>query len=339
MEKEKKGVQSLYYMFLLVALVVVGGGWMLYSSFSKVAEMKSAKAAEKVYPPSVDLYAVCFGGSKNNLWAVGQFGTVIHSNNGGKSWIRQNSGIDESLIGVDFINHKSGWMISPKTLFNTEDGGKTWEKVKEFSMDMTTLKFYDQNNGWIVGEENIFHTSDGGKTWVGQKYNGDPTIFRSIAVLSPEEAWIAGELGRVFHTVDAGNSWEEKSPENANTIFSIDALSSDYVWTVGLNGEIFYTSDGGENWVASDIQNKRNLYSVKILSDLKAIVAGDGQFSMTFLKGKDWRSVLVDKSIEYKWLYDISHFGETMCAVGQGGEFSILLSENRGKKWTSVQYD
>ena len=39
---------------------------------------------------------------KENTWVVGYHGAILHSNDGGKHWSKQNSGGTNSLLGVSF---------------------------------------------------------------------------------------------------------------------------------------------------------------------------------------------------------------------------------------------
>ncbi|MFH0726495.1 MAG: YCF48-related protein [Pseudomonadota bacterium] len=46
-----------------------------------------------------------------NIRAVGYFGAIVHSSDGGKTWIRQQAGTATSLTGVSFVNDKEGWAV------------------------------------------------------------------------------------------------------------------------------------------------------------------------------------------------------------------------------------
>ena len=58
---------------------------------------------------------------------MGDFGTIIHTADGGKNWIRQESAKDNLLKTVFFIDKNRGWVVGDwSTLLMTQDGGKTW---------------------------------------------------------------------------------------------------------------------------------------------------------------------------------------------------------------------
>ena len=61
-------------------------------------------------------------------WAVGDFGTIIHTRDGGKTWMSQGSGEDRIYNDVCFIDRQLGWVAGEYgLLYHTTDGGTTWE--------------------------------------------------------------------------------------------------------------------------------------------------------------------------------------------------------------------
>jgi photosystem II stability/assembly factor-like uncharacterized protein len=60
------------------------------------------------------------------LWAVGKNGTIIHSSDGGNSWVMQISGVDTTLYDVDFADSLRGIIAGDGVVLYTRDGGNTW---------------------------------------------------------------------------------------------------------------------------------------------------------------------------------------------------------------------
>ena len=62
-------------------------------------------------------------------WAVGWEGAILHTEDGGKTWQKQNSGSANLLQSVAFVSAQSGWAVGAEgEILHTEDGGKTWQK-------------------------------------------------------------------------------------------------------------------------------------------------------------------------------------------------------------------
>ena len=57
-----------------------------------------------------DLFSVSFPTEKEG-WACGRWGTILHTADGGKTWIRQNSGTDFTLSSIYFVDSKNGWAV------------------------------------------------------------------------------------------------------------------------------------------------------------------------------------------------------------------------------------
>jgi photosystem II stability/assembly factor-like uncharacterized protein len=118
------------------------------------------------------LYAIDFLDSLTG-WFVGAAGTVIHTSNGGKTWEMRNIGrIDVSLLAVDFINIRKGWVAgslpgAKGIILNTEDGGKSWHvQYEEDRGDFYVIRFINEKHGWVGGQRTgILYTTDGGKIW------------------------------------------------------------------------------------------------------------------------------------------------------------------------------
>jgi len=74
-------------------------------------------------PQGNNLHDVFFPFS-NIGWAVGDYGTILYSDNGGASWVLQNSGTKNPLYSVYFTDAYNGWVVGLYgTILHTTDGG------------------------------------------------------------------------------------------------------------------------------------------------------------------------------------------------------------------------
>jgi photosystem II stability/assembly factor-like uncharacterized protein len=197
-------------------------------------------------------------------WAVGDNSTIIHTEDGGKTWARQVCPVDSiNLSDVLIHNKKVGYCIGNQSIFKTYDGGRTWA---ELNMDIIykdiyriwDMSFIDKLKGWICVEMKsqygmILFTSDGGDTWTIQKpkdiYNGYRIVYRTVDFIDEHRGWVLGgsysdglATTIVFRTDDSGLTWDDISVVNgARTRF--DAVSPDIVWM-----KCDYSFDGGITW-------------------------------------------------------------------------------------------
>jgi photosystem II stability/assembly factor-like uncharacterized protein len=81
----------------------------------------------------------------------------LHTADGGNSWVRQKSHVENFLKDVFFINKNRGWIVGGEgTILYTEDGGKRWRK--QFSptkYNLNSIDFKNEKAGWIVGDLGI----------------------------------------------------------------------------------------------------------------------------------------------------------------------------------------
>ncbi len=104
-------------------------------------------------------------------------------------------------------------------VMHTEDGGATWvrqqlpvpPRVAKEQVRLHAVKFIDAQRGWAAGLHGmIFATTDGGATWKLQRLEGYPanwlTIY-SLAISEGPTIWAAGNSGGIYASTDGGNFW------------------------------------------------------------------------------------------------------------------------------------
>lgn len=135
-------------------------------------------------------------------------------------------------------------------ILHTEDGGTSWEKQESGSSDLfMDIYFADPLSGWAVGEfGSIIRTLDGGKTWQRQE-SGTSHLINGITCTDTLHCF-AVTYGTILNTEDAGINWRVLLAEKKMWLYEIDNAGKDTIWAVADYGEILHTSDGGKNWIA-----------------------------------------------------------------------------------------
>jgi len=119
-------------------------------------------------------------------WAVGDSGTILHTEDGGKSWNPQVSNARDTLGSVAFATPQSGWAVGGSgTILHTEDGGKSWNpQVSNTRDNLYSVAFATPQSGWAVGDSGtILHTEDGGKSWRWMGYRRWPAPWFYVGAL------------------------------------------------------------------------------------------------------------------------------------------------------------
>lgn len=75
-----------------------------------------------------------------HLWAVGRNGTIIHSRDGGNTWVSQISGVDTTLFDVDFADTLHGIIAGNGYVLYTHNAGNTWH-IAQVGIEEPRLTF------------------------------------------------------------------------------------------------------------------------------------------------------------------------------------------------------
>lgn len=163
--------------------------------------------AEIVQPGDVLVYDIHFITPEKG-WAVGEFGTIFATADGGKTWSAQQSGVETTLFGVQFADENTGFATGiEEVLLRTTDGGQTWNKLRVPGREGFVLGLYDVavqgKVGWVIGDSGmLLRTTDGGETWerieLPIKLAGN--WFRGIGLTPGTGGLIVGSDGLILIT-------------------------------------------------------------------------------------------------------------------------------------------
>ncbi len=189
--------------------------------------------------------------------AVGTFGTVLKTTDGGAEWQNLPSGTDRHLEGVEFISQSIGIAVGwGGTILKSEDSGHTWQQIPSgVTTILRSVAFKDDQVGWAVGEKGvILKTSDGGDSW-SVFYSDVDYEFYQVFFLDQSYGWIVGGNWSnmaykpvVFRTTDGGTSWQTYALDGDDALRTVFFISHDTGWAGGTKGQIFRTSNGGVTW-------------------------------------------------------------------------------------------
>jgi photosystem II stability/assembly factor-like uncharacterized protein len=158
-------------------------------------------------PDDTILYGVVFADDRHG-WTVGEFGTILATRDGGRTWTQQQSPVESTLFGVHFDGAERGWAVGiDSVIIATTDGGATWRQVPA---PFRERSFYDVavsgRDGWIAGDSGtLLRTSDQGMSWQVEPLPIELAAnwFRTVDLRENGQGLITGAEGLLF-AVDAG---------------------------------------------------------------------------------------------------------------------------------------
>ncbi len=211
------------------------------------------RAQEVAHPERAPLMAAVRTGSR--LVVVGDFGTVLLSDDEGASW-RQATEVPTrvTLTAVQFVDAKRGWIVAHGGIvLATEDGGEHWRIAHRAGTGTSffSVHFADAARGFAVGAFGAaIATDDGGRTWhelvIGQGEFSDRHLYQIFA--EPGGAtWITAESGVVYRS-DDGRSFTPLTLPYRGSIWGGMALPGKAILVWGMGGHVLRSTDAGASW-------------------------------------------------------------------------------------------
>jgi len=242
------------------------------------------------------LYGIDFV-DENNGWVVGVEGKIYNTNNGGSTWVREDSIITHNdLLAVDFITPYAGYVVGKlgtilKYKANPYD--TVWlDKSIQTTDHLYAVHRRFSGRAWIAGEfGGIWKTEDYGDTWLRQHSNNGYHLY-AIHFVSKNYGWAAGMSGTVLKTTDGGENWVDISPDNLSFFNSIYFSDHQHGWVVGGGGIIYRTTDGGATWIEVNPRpTYKRLNSVYFVDENRGWIAGaNGAVLYSYDGGETWYS-------------------------------------------------
>ncbi len=201
-------------------------------------------------------------------------------------WTVKTSGTSNNLNGVYFISSLKGWAVGENgTILNTTDGGETWSFQTGASPYNLRDVLFVSGKGWIAGHGIspngiVFTSSDEGANWLPPPANAFPTPPNALErafFLDPNNGWLAGTNGYIYHTVDGGNYWwnQQLNTSITEALSDVYFRSSGKGWATGSTGRILMTVDTGSTWSPVSLTSG-SLYGVWFVDDFSGWTVGAG---------------------------------------------------------------
>lgn len=196
-------------------------------------------------PVSVALTSAHFADAQHG-WAVGHGGVVLHSADGGETWVRQLDGRQAAQRVLEAAQAAAtGDAGSARRLADAQ-------RLVEDGPDKPLLDvhFVDARRGLVVGAYGLaLATEDGGRSWHSiMERIGDPRGRHLYAIARQgERLLVVGEQGAMFASEDGGASFAPLASPYNGTFFGV-LLAGDGAVVFGLRGNVFHRAAPGAAW-------------------------------------------------------------------------------------------
>lgn len=189
----------------------------------------------------VPLLDVWFGDDRTGV-AVGAFGLVLLTSDGGASW-RCGNGC---------------WAIGNADEERTALLAESAD-APEPDFHLNALAAADAERLYLAGEAGAIYRSDNaGRSWrpLPSPYHG--SWFAALAV-DFDTLLVAGLRGNLFRSADAGASWTPVETGTAATLTSLSRLPDGRILATGLGGELLVSEDEGRSFRRRPLPSRQDL--------------------------------------------------------------------------------
>jgi len=298
--------------------------------------------------------------NENIGWCTGGGGIVYKTINGGADWDSLYLGDSSPQINpfctfntIHFIDSLNGYIggndgYDNGFLFNTIDGGSSWQKVDNFQENTITYiklfnlnkiylvsKYKPSNYNWFYKTENSF--SDYYKYYYS--INGiDKTAINKMAFIDSLNGIAVGSyanIARIYKTVNGGLSWNcVFDPIKSFSLTSVCIADGNTFYAVGEKGIILESIDTGNTWQykSKGAHLMERIQKIKFLDSLNGWACGlSGEVLIkTSDGGKNWEKSILPSGTggNFNDIYFINNNIGWIC----GGSI-LLKTEDGGVSW------
>ncbi len=191
-----------------------------------------------VAPPLMDVWF----SDENNGWAVGAFGSLVRTTDGGKTWKDQSKNI------------------------GNED---------KYHLNAVTGVV---NGTVIIGGEAGFavYSQDNGVTWTKADLGYDGSIFGLTVAQDGSMIVATGLRGNTFRSLDLGVTWETIYPGIDYSLSNGSIYGDGDLVLVGTGGSISISHDKGSSFKQYTLPARASLSNVVVLDSNKFLLVGQG---------------------------------------------------------------
>ncbi len=258
--------------------------------------------------------------SSDNIWAVGDSGTIINYN--GNDWDSISSSVGDNLQGIDVVSGSDIWAVGSSGKILHYNGSSWSEHTDTGNENWTTVSFSSTTSGFAGGSSNNNMAEYDGSTWT--EFSGPVSEdINEIFMLSDGTGWAVGDSGKILYY--DGSSWSEDSDQGWQDILGIYMVSASEGWAVGESGQYWYYN--GSSWSQYIRIDWDTWNSISMFDSDKGWVLGEADEARVW-DGVSWEFQEIPTTQTINDVEAIS--GNDVWAVGESGTIIHLYSATSG---------
>ena len=270
-----------------------------------------------------DMYFV----DEDTGWICNISGEIWKTTDGGDNWTRVLHQPATSFRTIVFADHQRGWVANlglggwsgtvtdPNILYETTDGGLTWNVVTNITGPMPDgicgLEWIEPDTiygaGRYAGGAYFISSTDAGASWTSTDLNIPYDAFVDTHFFDADEGYITSHVSspggvgaaQLLHTTDGGASWTTVISNDAYHYWKIGFASDTFGYGVAAYGpdgnKWIQTYDGGATWTDQVFAQNFEANGIGFLNEQVGFIGGNEPNTyQTFDGGANWTSTQID---------------------------------------------
>lgn len=277
-------------------------------------------------------------------------GTLFKSTDYGTTWDTLLIGREYRSILIDPSNHNVIYALSPYVIIKSEDGGLTWESIRNgiYLDGVTFIQSLTMNpknpkvlyaGTWGIYGGDLYKSYDGGLHWYKILSDSLTSGVISIAIdpIDTNVVYVGtATRGILWKSTDSGTTWFRTGLREigVHDIFIDPQMPTKIYVGVPWLG-IFKSEDGGMNWenISQGLPVNTSVMKIRKSSSSRLFLIGTygddgGIYEYSFLRGEWARIGVNDLHVSYYYSdLEISPNSEKLYFGGKGGIYVLDLNE------------
>lgn len=248
-------------------------------------------------------------------WAVGHDATILHSNDGGKTWSIQQylPEREKPLLDVSFIDEKNGIAIGAYgQFFRTTNGGNSWHE--EFQDEFLVPDDLDYLNELKAEDEEAYFDE---KASILPHFNRITQDGRT--------SFMVGEIGLIAKSNDFGRNWEVFENIYHGSFFDLERTQQGNLIVAGLRGNVFRSLKNGSLWQHHNTQVTALINDIVLTDDDRIFLLGNG--GALLVSDDDGQRFILRSQPDGKALIAGAWFNNKLIAVSDVGIKTITVAK------------
>src|SRR5438034_982738 len=165
-----------------------------------------------------------------------------------------------------------------------------------------------------------------------------------VKAVDGREAWAVGNFGAIYHTADAGTTWQPRDSGTKTPLFGVGFSTPTQGWVVGIDGLVLRTRDGGGTWEvqrgsveAGSIEElgflealkNPGLYGVQVAGRYGVVTGDTGMVLTSTDGGETWVRHELPGKQQLVWLRAVSLGDGPEGFVVGGNGFTARIEQDR----------